>query len=598
MSKYCQNCYSKIKDEHQFCTQCGTKFEEKVSAVNKEEKNNINQEVLIPSSSHVKFIMWGIVLCIFIFAISNFTKESDQSVSNIANSLPVELNNNQIKKTVGNAEVKDKLNKPNYLSENTFKAIFDYKEWKIESIDNLLKIITNGKLGAEGHEFGIVKLKEKCDIDYLYLTFSSMYDLSPYIGQDITFKITIDDVELIQKLPILSSIKLMPTLNIVSFSNFVLNDYALSLFRKGRKIKVDILESNELYNKFDIKSEEFSLEGFIANYDRTSDICKAHNPSTKITEELKKSVEEFLSDYSDIANNRKINKLDMFYSRTVDYYNLGLTSIDKIKKDKSNYMKRWDIMRWKIKNIESINIENEDIVVVFNIDFIAYNHHQKNGSQGIAKNTFILDSKNMIIKSEKQKIIKNNKIYSINELLNCKIFKKNYIKNLFDNSTIIELNSCTEQSGEGIIPVNYLLIKYNNQEKIYFDKDNNFISNVTFIDNHNILLNEDNNIISRNSILNLDTLEVNDLGGGVATFLNYGDNSRLFYKKGVKTYILREDGSSEGAHWYDVIVNNEGKVIKYISLDSGKCVEISKLLGKQDSSLLTQSLTDCVNVNY
>ena len=44
----------------------------------------------------------------------------------------------------------------------------------------------------------------------------------------------------------------------------------------------------------------------------------------------------------------------------------------------------------------------------------------------------------MIIKSEKQKIIKNNKIYSINELLNCKIFKKNYIKNLFDNSTIIE----------------------------------------------------------------------------------------------------------------------------------------------------------------
>lgn len=128
MSKYCQNCYSKIKDEHQFCTQCGTKFEEKVSAVNKEEKNNINQEVLIPSSSHVKFIMWGIVLCIFIFAISNFTIESDQSV----------LNNEAIKselslgeKSILLEEAKKDFKLKNYVSSRDSKIIENKLEQQV-----------------------------------------------------------------------------------------------------------------------------------------------------------------------------------------------------------------------------------------------------------------------------------------------------------------------------------------------------------------------------------------------------------------------------------------------------------------------------------
>lgn len=68
MSRTCQNCNSKIKDEHLFCTQYGTKFEEKVSTVSKEENNNIKQEEWIPFSSQVIFIVLGFVLCILIFA--------------------------------------------------------------------------------------------------------------------------------------------------------------------------------------------------------------------------------------------------------------------------------------------------------------------------------------------------------------------------------------------------------------------------------------------------------------------------------------------------------------------------------------------------
>ena len=67
--------------------------------------------------------------------------------------------------------------------------------------------------------------------------------------------------------------KISSTLNIVSFSNFLFNDYAISMLKKGNKIKVDIIETNILYDKFDIKSEEFSLDGFVANYTKLVEQC-------------------------------------------------------------------------------------------------------------------------------------------------------------------------------------------------------------------------------------------------------------------------------------------------------------------------------------
>lgn len=38
-------------------------------------------------------------------------------------------------------------------------------------------------------------------------------------------------------------------------------------------MKINILETDPLYSKFDIKSEKFSLESFVANYNKALDIC-------------------------------------------------------------------------------------------------------------------------------------------------------------------------------------------------------------------------------------------------------------------------------------------------------------------------------------
>lgn len=156
---------------------------------------------------------------------------------------------------------------------NSIQQIFKYKDWKIESIDNLFKLVTNGKVGATGHEFGIIKRKKQCNDNLLWLTFSTLRDISPYIGQNVKFKISIDEHEIYLEQPILNVTKISSTLNIVSFSNFLFNDYAISMLKKGNKIKVDIIETNILYDKFDIKSEEFSLDGFVANYTKLVEQC-------------------------------------------------------------------------------------------------------------------------------------------------------------------------------------------------------------------------------------------------------------------------------------------------------------------------------------
>ena len=241
MSKYCQNCYSKIKDEHQFCTQCGTKFEEKVSAVNKEEKNNINQEVLIPSSSHVKFIMWGIVLCIFIFAISNFTIESDQSV----------LNNEAIKselsleeKSILLEEAKKDFKLKNYVSSRDSKIIENKLEQQV--------IIKKEEKNQIEKKFTIIdspEMKHKINNflnGFIYLLTDEKYYSIQYIddviyydwGKTQGYKAHNDKINLIKKWPYLQySVKSIDSIKQDESGNYIvefkLNFKSWNFKRKG-----------------------------------------------------------------------------------------------------------------------------------------------------------------------------------------------------------------------------------------------------------------------------------------------------------------------------------------------------------------------------
>lgn len=211
---------------------------------------------------------------------SSFSKTN--SVSNGEINQPIQ-GNNTIPKSSTNVEIKQQSSKNIEIEssknsdKNAFQSIFEYKDWKYESFDDFFKVTTNGKVGASSHEFGIIRRKEQCNNNLLWLTFSTINDISSFRGENIKFKITIDNNTFYQELPILSVNKVTSSLNIVAFSNFVLNDYTLSLLKKGKKIEIEIDKTNRLYDKFDIKSEEFSLEGFVANYMKLDEKCNRSN---------------------------------------------------------------------------------------------------------------------------------------------------------------------------------------------------------------------------------------------------------------------------------------------------------------------------------
>jgi len=230
------------------------------------------------------------------------------------NSLIIKTN----QKSSTNTEIKTGQN----LNKNTFQLIFEYKDWRYESFDNFFRITTNGKVGATGHEFGLIRKKGQCNNNLLWMTFSTIYDIGAYVGEYVKFKIIIDDTIIYQEFQILNSTKVTQTLNIVSFSNFVLNDYIMGLLKKGNKLKVEIVETNKLFNKFDIKFEEFSLSGFVANYIKLDEKCV--NSTNKILFEYLEN-NDYGANGIDRTYKLTKNNKSCIYNYTVGLYNGVIT---------------------------------------------------------------------------------------------------------------------------------------------------------------------------------------------------------------------------------------------------------------------------------
>ena len=240
-----------------------------------ETKKDSSSKTIVSLISLISFLLFA---CIIIFSLIYFNLNKDASTTtNETLSKESTYSSKVQNNTTSNEKLisSNKIEKQENTNKNSFQTIFEYKDWKYESFDNFSRITTNGKVGAPGHEFGIIRGKEQCNNNFIWMTFSTMSDISSYIGENIKFKITIDDTIFYQELPIFNVTRTISSLNIAGFSNFSLNDYSISLLKKGKKLKVEILETNKLYDKFDIKFEEFSLEGFVANYMKLDEKCSS-----------------------------------------------------------------------------------------------------------------------------------------------------------------------------------------------------------------------------------------------------------------------------------------------------------------------------------
>jgi hypothetical protein len=149
-----------------------------------------------------------------------------------------------------------------------------YKDWSVNNINGIVRYIANGST-VYGHEFGFIKMTKQCDKDILWVSWTTYEKgLESFVGSDATIQFRVGDTMFQSKVPLLTVYDATPILKLAAFTNFVADEKFISLLQTGKKIEVTIIYPNELVSKFDIKTDNFSLDGFSAARAKAEAFCK------------------------------------------------------------------------------------------------------------------------------------------------------------------------------------------------------------------------------------------------------------------------------------------------------------------------------------
>jgi len=388
-----------------------------------------------------------------------------------------------------------------FAKENTAKENNDYnwayKDWSVNRYNNgTLKAITHGKI-IWGHEFGIVKIPDECEQNLLWLTISTYEkDLKSLKGKKVEFEIKVDEKKYNLDLKIVYLSKFTTIMHIVLFEQVNLNSDFINILKKGKKLFLTIKESNEIAGKFDIKNEEFSLSGFVANYTKLEASCKNPDelliPPSKKEELIVKTPKKY--DVKNlISDNTKCDSLDKINKYLNNYYRMDEITLDR----NYLYFGYGNDGQDEFEDINVINIcnvnEPKEVTKISSSGAQTFGLYSDNGYIYIDSSTYDED-RFQIIDSKKFKVLStityesainpftvdNNHLYIITN--------DNKIMNVFDltiKSKPIKIKKIEipfqKYSANSIdVDESYIYITGNSNLKIYDKKTYSMVSNKTF----------------------------------------------------------------------------------------------------------------------
>tara|TARA_B110000459_G_scaffold117383_1_gene129596 strand:+ start:62 stop:667 length:606 start_codon:yes stop_codon:yes gene_type:complete len=158
------------------------------------------------------------------------------------------------------------------------KKIDIYEDWEVDRYNNIVRYSTHGSI-VHGHRFGWIKKAGNCDTDILATTISTkkinkerLYDFK---GESIDLRINFPQAEGEDPAIIntdLISVFDFATLKIAFFGNFIQGQMFDSLMAYFNTIKVEITNPHKIY--FDIPSDEYSLNGYVAAKLKAKELCE------------------------------------------------------------------------------------------------------------------------------------------------------------------------------------------------------------------------------------------------------------------------------------------------------------------------------------
>ena len=169
--------------------------------------------------------------------------------------------------------------KTNELERNARQKEIDiYEDWEVDKYDNIVRYSTHGSI-VHGHRFGWIKKAGNCDIDILATIISTQKNnkdrLYDFKGESINLRINFpqakeEDLGIINT--DLISVFDFATLKIAFFGNFIQGQMFDSLMAFFNTIKIEVTNPHKIY--FDIPSDEFSLNGYVAAKIKAKELCE------------------------------------------------------------------------------------------------------------------------------------------------------------------------------------------------------------------------------------------------------------------------------------------------------------------------------------
>ena len=158
------------------------------------------------------------------------------------------------------------------------KEIDIYEDWEVDKYDNMVRYSTHGSI-VHGHRFGWIKKAGNCDIDILATTISTQKNnknrLFDFKGKSIDLRINFPQAEgedpAIIKTDLISIFG-FANLKIAFLGNFIQGKVFDSLMAYFNTIRVEVTNPHKIY--FDIPSDEYSLNGYVAAKLKAKELCE------------------------------------------------------------------------------------------------------------------------------------------------------------------------------------------------------------------------------------------------------------------------------------------------------------------------------------
>ena len=160
-----------------------------------------------------------------------------------------------------------------------------YKNWTVDFfIDDIIRYSTNGT-NVNGHVFGWMIRPGACDVDVLYLAISTYEVKAASLiknlnGKTVPLKVSFPEITQIPKTVriktnFISAMDYTPSLTVVSFSHFHMGRTLDLRMRELKKIKIEV--AAPFSKLFDVKWDEYDLNGYVAARQKAHEICEQHS---------------------------------------------------------------------------------------------------------------------------------------------------------------------------------------------------------------------------------------------------------------------------------------------------------------------------------